>query len=167
MQPRRYHNIGIIVFSLLFPAVALLVQYIPNPMVPGAIVSLNMVLPVLAGYFFGPLSGLLAGSSGALLAALLLSDHYYLVGIYSLALAGALAGWIGKQRRLKILSAATILVAHALNMFTLLRTNLLTIPPDRVGITFLGLASESVIDIIATLLVIELFGRWLYRAERW
>ncbi len=76
MKPNRVQLLGILVFTLLFPVLASLVQYIPNPMVPGAIISLNMILPILAGYFFGPFSGLIVGSTGILLAALLQADKF-------------------------------------------------------------------------------------------
>ncbi len=167
MKPNRIQLLGILVFTLLFPVLASLVQYIPNPMVPGAIISLNMILPILAGYFFGPFSGLIVGSTGILLAALLQADKFYITGVYSLALAGALAGWIGRKRRLHFFSAATIFIAHTMNILVLLRMGMLDIPSDRIGVTILGLVTESVIDIIAVLLIIELLWRWLYQTERW
>ncbi len=136
-------------------------------MVPGAIVSLNMILPILAGYFFGPMSGLTAGGAGFWLSALLLSNQFYLASVFSLALAGALAGWIGRNRRAEIPAAATIILAHAINIFVLMRVGLLVIPAERVGVTLLGLAAESVIDIIATVLVIVALKQWLYQSERW
>ncbi len=167
MKPNRVQLLGILVFTFLFPVLASLVQYIPNPMVPGAIVSLNMILPILAGYFFGPLSGLITGSTGVLLAALFQADQFYIVGVYSMGFVGVLAGWIGGRRRLQILSAATIFIAHTMNILVLLRIRMLDIPLDRVGVTLLGLVTESVIDIIAVLLIIELLWRWLYQTERW
>jgi hypothetical protein len=49
MKPPRPQALGLIVFSLLYPATALITQHIPNPMVPGATVALNMIFPVLSG----------------------------------------------------------------------------------------------------------------------
>jgi len=167
MKPDTKRWFGIIIFTLLIPATAPLMQYIPNPMVPGAIVSLNMILPILAGYFYGPISGLIAGGTGLLLAALLQANQLYLAGVYSLALVGALAGWIGRNRRAEVSAAATIILAHAINILVLMRVGLLSIPPERVGVTLLGLTAESVIDIIATVLIIVALKRWLYQSERW
>lgn len=166
---RLYQNrlLGIFVFTALFPLTAPLMQYIPNPMVPGAIVSLNMILPILAGYFYGPLSGITVGSTGTLLAALLGTNQFYMVGIYSMGLVGALAGWIGRQHRAEINTAVTIVLSHALNIFILTRLGMLVISPERAGITLLGLAAESAIDVIAIMLVITLLKPWLYQTERW
>ncbi len=166
MRSRKQRLIGIVVFTFLFPATAPLVQYIPNPMVPGAIVSLNMILPVLAGHFYGPLSGAVAGGAGCLLTALWLSNEFYAVGVISMIVVGAAAGWIGKYRS-DVLSAATIILAHALNMLILTRVGLLVIPPEQAGVTLLGLAAEAVIDIVAIVLVVVLLKRWLYQTERW
>jgi len=35
------------------------------------------------------------------------------------------------------------------------------------GVTLLGLTTESVIDIIATVLIIVALKRWIYQTERW
>jgi len=191
MKPDTKRWVGIAIFTLLIPAAAPLMQYIPNPMVPGAIVGLNMIFPILAGYFFGPMSGLIVGGAGVWLSALLLSNQFYLTGVFSLALVGALAGWIGRNRRaevsaaatiilahainilvlirvgLLVSAAATIILAHAINILVLIRVGLLAIPPERVGVTLLGLTTESVIDIIATVLVIVALKRRLYQSVRW
>ncbi|RLC79408.1 MAG: hypothetical protein DRJ03_23550 [Chloroflexi bacterium] len=166
MKPRTRRLIGVTVFTLLFPATASLVQYIPNPMVPGAIVGLNIILPVLAGYFYGPLSGAVAGGVGTLLTALWQVNVFYAVGAISLTIAGAAAGWSGKYRS-EALSASTIILAHALNILFLTRLGLLVIPPERVGATLLGLAAETVIDIVAIVLIITLLKERLYQTKRW
>lgn len=46
MKPRTRRLIGATVFTLLFPATASLVQHIPNPMAPGAIVNFGLILSV-------------------------------------------------------------------------------------------------------------------------
>ena len=167
MKPNKKQLIGILVFTLLFPVLGSLVQYIPNPMVPGAIISLNMIIPILAGYFYGPFSGLVVGGTGTLLAALLQANQFYLAGVYSMALMGVLAGWVGRNYRSEVLSAATILVGHAANILILICMGMLVIPPERVGVTLLGLATESMIDIVAAVLLMVILKRWLYQNKRW
>ena len=166
MNPQTKRLIGVIVFTLLYPAMAPLVEYIPNPMVPGAIVALNMIFPVLAGYFYGPLSGAVAGGVGTALAALLRVSMFDGLAIFPHIAMGLAAGWTGKYRS-EILSSITILVGHALNMLFFLRLELFTIPAEEVGVTLLGLAAETMIDIITIVLVIVLLKRWLYHTERW
>jgi uncharacterized membrane protein len=166
MKQQTKQIIGIAVFTLLYPALAYVVEYIPNPMVPGAIVALNMILPVLAGYFYGPLSGAVAGGVGTALAALLRASLFDGAAIFPHILMGAAAGWMGK-RRAEILSSTTILIGHALNMLFYLRLGVLTIPSERIASTLLGLATEAMIDIVAIVLVIALLKRWLYQEHRW
>ncbi|MBU0496144.1 MAG: hypothetical protein KKB13_30185 [Chloroflexi bacterium] len=166
MSPQTKRLLGIMAFTLLYPLLGPVVQYIPNPMVPGAIVALNMILPVLAGYFYGPVSGAVVGGVGTALAALLWVDPFDGLAIFPHIVMGALAGWTGKQRS-ELLSSAMILVGHALNMLFYLRLGLITISLEEVGVTALGLAAETMIDIIAIVLVIILLKRWLYHEERW
>lgn len=167
MNKNRIRFLGVISFTLLFPVTAPVMQYIPNPMVPGAIVSLNMILPILAGYFFGPLSGLVAGAVGVWLTALFQVDQFYLSGVFTLGLIGMLAGLIGRNHRAEISTAVTIILAHIINILVLIRMGMLSIPADRLGVTILGLSSEAAIDIIAILLLIFTLKRWLYQTERW
>jgi len=166
MESHTQRIIGVTAFTLLFPATAPLAQHIPNPMVPGAIVSLNMILPVLAGHFYGPLSGAIAGGVGTLLAALWLSNKFYAVGLISMTILGAIAGWAG-IRRSETLSAMTIIPAHLLNMLLLTHLELLVIQPEQIKVILLGLATETMIDIVAIVLVITLLKKWLYQKERW
>ena len=48
-------SVTLCVFTLLYALTAPLVEHIPNPMIPGAWLALNMIFPVLAGYFLGSL----------------------------------------------------------------------------------------------------------------
>lgn len=158
--------IGLAAFTLAYPVLELFVQYLPNPMVPGAIIALNMIMPVLAGYFYGPWSGALAGGAGTGIAAVFGGSMFNYLAIVPNAIMGYAAGWSGKFRS-EFLSAATILVGHALNMLVFIATGLITIPADKAGITLLGLAAESMIDIIAIVLFIHLMKRYLYCKKRW
>ena len=82
------------------------------------------------------------------------------------AVMGATAGWTGRTRS-EILSSATILVGHTLNMLFYLRLGLMTISVENIGGTLLGLTVETTIGIIAIILAIALLKRWLYHEERW
>jgi uncharacterized membrane protein len=135
-------------------------------MVPGAIVALNMIMPVLAGYFYGPMSGAAAGGLGTALAALYDASLFNGLAIFPHALMGLAAGWIGRYRS-DLLSATTILLGHTLNMLFYLRLGVISIAPDQWGTTLLGLATETMVDIVAIVLVIALLKRWLYQVERW
>jgi uncharacterized membrane protein len=158
--------IGITAFTLAYPVLELVVQYIPNPMVPGAIIALNMILPVLAGYFYGPWSGVFAGGAGTGIAAVLGGSAFNYLAIIPNAIMGGIAGFSARYRS-EFLTASTILVGHALNMLVYIGTGVITIPAGKAGTTLLGLATESMVDIIAIVLLLHLLKRYLYCPKRW
>jgi uncharacterized membrane protein len=158
--------LGIAAFTLAYPALELIVQYIPNPMVPGAIIALNMIMPVLAGYFYGPWSGAVAGGAGTGIAALLGGSVFNYLAIIPNAIMGVVAGFSGRFRS-EFLTASTILVGHGLNMLVFIGTGVITIPAGKAGTTLLGLAAESMVDIIAIVLIIHLLKQYLYCPKRW
>jgi len=136
-------------------------------MVPGALLALNMVFPVLAGYFYGPLSGAVVGALGTALAALLRADLYDAVAILPHAVMGAAAGLAG-DRRNDFLAALSVLVGHLLNLLFFLRLGLMSIPSTTLGVTLLGLTTEVTIDVVAIMLLIVVLKRWLYQEKgRW
>ncbi len=157
---------GIILFTLLYPATAPLTRFVPNPMVPGADVALNMIIPVLAGYFFGPLSGAAAGGIGAAIAALIQADLFDCMAILPHAIMGLLAGWAGNHR-LDMAAAGSVVVGHFLNLLFFTRLGLMVISREQIGGVILGLVTETSIDIVAVILVIALIKNQLYRKDRW
>ena len=163
---KKKHLIGLMAFTLGYPLLESVIRYIPNPMVPGGIVALNMILPVLAGYFFGPWSGAVAGGAGTGIAGLFNGSVFNTLAIVPHAIMGAVAGWTGKYHS-KYLSALTILIGHSLNMLFYLGSGVLTIPAGKAGASILGLATESMVDIVAIVLVIVLLDRYLFCTERW
>ena len=158
--------LGIIAFTIAYPALQSVVQYIPNPMVPGGVIALNMILPVLAGYFYGPLSGVVAGGAGTGIAGLLNGSAFTILAIIPQAVMGGVAGWTGKYRS-EFLTGSTILVGHFLNLLFYLLAGVIAIPAEKAGVTILGLATESVIDIVAIVLFILVLKKYLYCDERW
>jgi uncharacterized membrane protein len=163
---KRKRLIGITAFTLAYPTMQLGVRYIPNPMVPGANIALNMIMPVLAGYFFGPWSGAFAGGIGTGIASILSGSIFTVLAIIPHTIMGAVAGWTGRYRS-EFLTASTILIGHSLNMLFYLGTGVITIAAGKAGETLLGLATEAMIDIIAIVILILLLKRYLYCTERW
>ncbi|MGE5372184.1 MAG: hypothetical protein ACM3QZ_09370 [Solirubrobacterales bacterium] len=157
---------GIAVFTLLYPLVDLLVRYIPNPMVPNAVIALNIIFPVVAGFFYGTRAGMLAGGLGTAIATLMSGSVFSGLAIFPHLVMGGTAGWVGKNRS-EMLAGLTVLIGHGLNILFFVRTGMLKITAENVGSMTLGLATEATIDIIAIILVITLLKRWLYQTERW
>jgi uncharacterized membrane protein len=158
--------LGTAIFTLLYPLTAVAVRNIPDPMVPGAILALNMIFPVLAGYFYGPWSGAVAGAVGTALSALLRGSPYDGLAVLPHLIMGLAAGWSGRYRS-DLLSAFTILIGHTLNIIAYTYGGLLTVSANWLATAPLGLAVESTIDIIAIVLVMTVLKHRLYQTERW
>ncbi len=165
MQPKTKRLVGILVLTLLYPLANPLLVYLPNPMVPDAIIALNMILPVLAGYWFGVWSGVMVGGLGAGLSALLWVNAFDAYAILPHALMGAAAGWFG-ERRAQTPAAFSILIGHGLNILFYWRMGLMLLDASRIGPILLGLTAEATIDVVAILLLLALLSPRLYCKER-
>jgi uncharacterized membrane protein len=161
----RKRTIGLAILTLAYPLTHYIVQYIPNPLVPHAILAINMIFPILAGYFFGPISGAVAGAFGTGISAFLVPDIYDALAILPHMTMGLLAGIAGNSQA-KFPSALSILVGHTLNILFFWRLGFLEY---KEGYTLaLGIVTESTIDIVAIILIIVLFQRLIYETEqRW
>jgi uncharacterized membrane protein len=158
-------TIGLAVLTLAYPLTHYAVQYIPNPLVPRANLAINMIFPILAGYFFGPISGAVAGALGTGISALLAPDIYDTLAILPHAIMGLLAGIAGNSEA-KFPCALSILVGHVLNILFFWRFGFLDY---KEGYTLaLGLVTESTIDVVAIILIIVLLQSFIYEKEqRW
>jgi uncharacterized membrane protein len=157
--------VGLTVLILAYPLMHYIVQYIPNPFVPHANLAINMIFPILAGYFFGPISGAVAGALGTGVSALLAPDIYDALAILPHMTMGLLAGIAGNSQA-QFPSALCIAVGHILNILFFWRFGFL----EYTGwyTLALGLVTESTIDVVAIILIIVFFQRLLYETEqRW
>lgn len=166
MEGLRHRNIGLIIFTLAYPLTHFVVHFIPNPVIPTANIALNMIFPVLAGYFYGPVSGALAGALGTGISALVGPDIYDALAVLAHALMGAAAGLTGASRS-QFRTALTIIIGHVLNILFFWRFGLLSI--QHFDTLLLMLVTETTIDMVAIILMIVLLQRWLYKeiGERW
>lgn len=166
MQNTKRVDTGLIVLTLAYPLAHFVVAKIPNPFVPSANLALNMIFPVLAGYFYGPISGAIAGAIGTGLSALVAPDLYDAMSILPHAIMGYVAGLAGTTQS-QFSAALSILCGHLLNILFYWRFDLLTM--DDAGILFLGLLTETTIDVVAIVLIIVVLQKQLYReaSQRW
>lgn len=142
--------IGFLLFVAAYPVAHYLVAFIPNPIIPNANIAINMIFPVLAGYFYGPMYGLMAGAIGTGLSGIIYADIYDALAIFPHAVMGYLAGLAGNERQ--FLSAISVLAGHVLNVFFFWRFNLLVI--DNPLLLLLGLITETTIDVVAIIFFI-------------
>src|SRR5262245_7982789 len=143
---------------LLFRVAACVVLYVllgnarsvrPNPFIPGAIVAVNMVVPVLAGILFGAPSGFLAGVLGTALNALSpAGSAFEQLAILPHGIMGYAAGWL-RGRAPAPIAALALLVGHVLNLalfalFHLMPASALAGPALWTGIVY-----ETVIGVMS------------------
>lgn len=157
---------GIIIFILIYPIIQIFLNHIPNPILPGAIVALNMILPVLCGFLFGPMSGFVSGAAGAGISALVFGSLYISASVLGIAIMGYVAGILGKKRW-ELLASLSIFAGHILNMVFFFRIGLVKFNPDQIQFILLGIISESTIDIVAITLLGFLLKRKFYEVTRW
>lgn len=166
MIQNRTHFLGVLLLVLLYPAIAPITRHIPNPMVPGASIALQMILPVLSGYFFGPFSGMLTGGCGAAMSAFLYADMFDALAVFPHSVMGFMAGWLVKYES-DIIPASAVIIGHILNMAFFIRLGLIPIPVERLGVILLGLATETTIDLVAIILMMAILKRFPRQKDRW
>ncbi|MHA1720504.1 MAG: ECF transporter S component [Promethearchaeota archaeon] len=159
-------TIGITVGTLFYPLLSFIVKYIPNPMVPGAIIALNMIFPVLTGYFYGWKSGTVAGAVGTAISAFIRNSIWDALAIFPHALMGYTAGLIYSKFHSDLATSLSIFVGHFFNILFYIRFGLLTIATADIGITILGILTEAMLDIIAIVLVMNLLKKCLLHTDK-
>ncbi len=134
-----------------------------NPMVPGAIIAINMVVVVIAGILFGPTPGALVGFVGTLVNALASptgAQSFEFAAVIPHTIMGLTAGVVGRIDQ--PLAAFTIIVGHALNIIAFLVLGLLPFNQVAVSIFWVGLLVETVVDVaiiwLATAILRPFFG---------
>lgn len=152
-------------FTLLYPLFAPLLSNVPNPMVPGAIVALHLTFPVMAGFFYGPVSGAVAGGAGTALAWLVWRGPFDLLAVLPHLCMGLLAGLLGRTGS-EFITSLAVVPGHLLNMVFFMAFGAMVIEPHMWGLTILGLATESTMDIVIVILVCGQFKARLYSEER-
>lgn len=141
------------VLAALYVVVGQVVRFIPNPMVPGAVIALNMVVVVIAGILLGPLAGGLVGLIGTLVNALSPAGNpFEFAAIIPHTIMGAAAGL---ARRLP-LAALTIVVGHALNIAAFVLAGLLPANQMTATVFSVGLLLEIIIGVVVISVVVPL-----------
>src|SRR4030065_728483 len=107
------------VLAALYVVLGQIVRFIPNPMVPGAIIALNPVVGVIGGLSLGPAPGALCGLIGTLvIPASPAGSPFEWAAIIPHTIMGISAGLA--RRAPVVLGALTIIVGHPLNIVAFL-----------------------------------------------
>ena len=154
-------SVTLCVFTLLYALTAPLVEHIPNPMIPGAWLALNMIFPVLAGYFLGSLPGGIAGIVGTTLSALLWGSPFDAAAAIPHGIMGWTAGKLGDSGS-PYPAAFALIAGHLLNLLFYIRIGLINADILANGSFWLGLATETSLGIITIILIASFLKPWLY-----
>jgi uncharacterized membrane protein len=121
----------------------------PNPFIPGAIIAVNMVIPVLAGILFGRVAGLLVGLLGTLLNAITPAGSLFeFLSIVPHGIMGWVAGHF-RERMPTLILACSLIVGHGLNILAYVLFGALSFA-SLLHLTFwYGLAYETFAGVIA------------------
>ncbi len=131
------------------------VRFIPNPMVPGAVIALNMVVVVIAGMLLGPAAGALVGLVGTFVNAVSPAGNpFEWAAIIPHTIMGLVAGLVGGRSR--VVGALTIIVGHVLNVAAFILVGLMPATQMAVTIFSIGLLTEVVIDVVVILIGVPL-----------
>ncbi len=164
-QYSSQHERGLKIFVgvIAYVIIGQLTHFICNPMLSRASLALNMVVPVVLGYWGGSLTGMIVGALGTLLNFLVKLPFYGIDGFEFLAilphaLMGGVAGWKG-LRGIRVGTALTILVGHALNLLVYLLSGLVSINTLQDFEFWLGLSAEIMVNLVFIVLAITLLER--------
>ena len=81
----------------------------PNPFMPGGVINVNMIIPIIGGILFGWRVGLVSGGFGTLINAMITGSMFEFLSIFSHALIGFLPGIFRKKIPSYFLSTFLIL----------------------------------------------------------
>jgi uncharacterized membrane protein len=148
--------ITIVVLIILYVLLGNINAIKANPMVPGAVVAVNMIIVVLAGILFGKRTGLAVGLFGTSINALITGSGFEYAAIIPHAIMGWFAGWF-KERAKIFWSSFAILIGHALNIVMFLITGLLPASVIAGSTLWIGLTYEAVFGIVSITLLAYLY----------
>lgn len=129
----------------------------PNPFIPGAIIAVNMVVPVLAGILFGRVPGLLTGLLGTLLNAITPAGSVFeLLSIVPHGIMGWVAGHF-RERLPTVFLACSLIVGHGLNILVYVLFGALSITSLFHLAFWYGLIYETFAGVIAVTILAGIY----------
>ncbi|MDP7115752.1 MAG: hypothetical protein QF632_04440 [Candidatus Woesearchaeota archaeon] len=146
--------VGIIIYVLLGNARSIQ----SNPFIPGAIIAVNMIIPVIFGILFGRGQGLMVGLLGTFFNAMSPARNAFeLLAILPHGVMGFTAGFFRKKWPTPVL-ASTLLIGHVLNLFMFTIFGLLPSSVFSSASFYYGLLYETFTGIIAVIIITALFN---------
>lgn len=147
--------IKIFVMVILYVLLGNINSLVPNPMIPGAVVAVNMIIVVLSGILFGKEVGLITGLMGTAINAVITGSSFEYASIIPHLIMGWAAGKI-KDKSGLLGSSLSIIIGHALNIIAYLISGLMT-ATDINSTFWKGRGYEAIFGVISIVILV-----WLY-----
>jgi uncharacterized membrane protein len=132
-------------------------QYLPNPMIPGAVIALNMTVVVIAGILFGPTVGAMVGLVGTAVNFVLTPTAAKVFEGWAIlphTLMGAAAGLARNAH--PAVAALTIVIGHVLNVLFFVAAGLLPLRDVVVAGFVVGLGFETAVGVVVIVAAVSL-----------
>jgi len=128
-----------------------------NPVIPGAVIAANMIVPVIAGILFGKRTGALVGFFGTLLNALSPAGTVFeFAAIIPHAVMGWSAGFI-KEKMPRFIAAFALIIGHVLNIDFFILFKLINFSQIANWIFWRSLVYESFAEIVSIVLIVSIY----------
>lgn len=158
---RRRSWLPIIPWALAYALVGYAMQALPHPMFSNVPFTLNIVIPVVAGYLHGSAVGALTGLLGTLLSfafklPIYGPDLLEIAALFPNILVGGLAGW-HKLSQVNLGAVLGILIGHMLTLAIRLLIGLLPASIIQEPLFWNGLLAELAFEMTLAALLVNLF----------
>jgi len=136
-----------------------------NPFIPGAVIAVNMIIPVIAGILFGKWAGLAVGIFGTFLNSLTPAGSFFeFLSVLPHGVMGFSAGHF-KGRFLSVIVMLSLVIGHILNIIMFISFKVMPITLLLNVSFWLALAYEIFTGAVAIIVIVALYricfeGKW-------
>lgn len=128
-----------------------------NPLIPGAVIAVNMIIPVIAGILFGWRAGLLVGLLGTMLNGFSpAGTPFDFLAAISHGIMGMTAGFLRRKLPSPIVSG-TLIIGHLLNILLFYLAGLIPIGTLSNPRLWLGIIYETVVGMLAIFVIMVVY----------
>lgn len=147
-----------IVLILLYALIGNARSIQPNPFIPGAVIAVYMVVPVVGGLLFGPSVGLAVGVFGALLNAVSpAGSPFEFASVLPHGIMGLVAGLLHGKIPTPFAAAIALGIGHGLNVASYVFANLLAAKRLHDLAFWYGLGYEAFVGTVTVFVMVTFY----------
>lgn len=154
---RNKEILQIVVLVVLYILIGNARSIQPNPVVPGAVIAVNMIVPIIGGILFGWRVGALVGLLGTFINAFTpAGNEFEFAAIIPHGVMGFIAGYYHEKFPVPLV-AASIIIGHIFNILMFLSFGLLPFTSLNSLRFWYGLGFEALAGIISIVVIIAIY----------